>query len=251
MANPQKENGYTPIANEILDEIVRVKLNATQFKILILLWRQTYGYSRKHHEISETFIAKATGLHKHQINREIQGLIKSNIVSVVKPPTYTEPRVLAFNKNYHEWQQNCGQSTNLLTVNELDVKCDSESVDTTVNESVDQKSNSLKTKNNICISDDIEELWKVFPTTKGKSTFVKKMPKLVEDHGFEIMMQCIQNYKDDVEADRKRNFDRQWMQGGSFVNGKYQDYLPENYNSKTAASVEDINELTLRIINGY
>jgi len=41
MANPQKENGYTPVANEILDELVKLPLNGTQLRIICVVWRFT------------------------------------------------------------------------------------------------------------------------------------------------------------------------------------------------------------------
>lgn len=105
MASPQKENGYTPIANEILDKIVTLKLNGTQYKIIILLWRYTYGFSRKQHELSETFVAKATWVHKTQIHKELNRLIEMKIVAVERESTFSAPRLLSFNKNYEEWYQ--------------------------------------------------------------------------------------------------------------------------------------------------
>lgn len=70
MANPQKENGYTPVANEILEQLYRQNLNGTQFRIIMVVWRFTYGFSRREHELSETFISKAIGTHKKQVSRE-------------------------------------------------------------------------------------------------------------------------------------------------------------------------------------
>lgn len=114
MASPQKENGYTPIANELLDKIVTLKLNGTQYKIIILLWRYTYGFSRKEHELSETFLTKATGVHKSQIHKELNNLIEMKLVAVEREPTYSKPRLLSFNKNYDEWYQKHYQVSNSL-----------------------------------------------------------------------------------------------------------------------------------------
>jgi hypothetical protein len=41
-----------------------------------VVWRYTYGFNRKQHELSQNFIAEATGLHKKQIQRELNNLIK-------------------------------------------------------------------------------------------------------------------------------------------------------------------------------
>ena len=39
MADVQTENGYTKIANEILDQTSRLHLNGTQYSILLTIWR--------------------------------------------------------------------------------------------------------------------------------------------------------------------------------------------------------------------
>jgi phage replication O-like protein O len=104
MASPQLENGYTPIANEILDKIACLPLNGTQFRIVTVVWRYTYGFSRKEHDLSETFIANATGIHRKQIQREINTLIKFSILFIMREATFKSSRIIAFNKDYDSWQ---------------------------------------------------------------------------------------------------------------------------------------------------
>jgi len=103
MASPQKENGYTPIANEILEQIIKEKLNGTQFRILIAVWRNTYGFKRKSHEISDVFLSKAIGVPRQQIAREIKPLIERNIILVLKNAKYNASKTIAFNKDYGTW----------------------------------------------------------------------------------------------------------------------------------------------------
>jgi phage replication O-like protein O len=103
MARPQKENGYTPIANEIIDNIIQLPLNGTQWRILAVIWRYTYGFSRKEHSVSEAFISKATGISKRFVSSELKKLIEQKIILITKPSTYIEPRILKFNKDYEQW----------------------------------------------------------------------------------------------------------------------------------------------------
>ncbi|OIB04863.1 hypothetical protein AK95_14705 [Paenibacillus sp. LC231] len=111
MANPQLEDGYTRIANELLDEICLYKWNGSQLKIVIKVWRLTYGYNRKDHEFSRTFLQEVTGLSESTIKQELSFLIKNRILLVTKKETGTEGRKLAFNKNYEEWTiPKCGDS---------------------------------------------------------------------------------------------------------------------------------------------
>ncbi len=111
MANPQTEKGYSKIANEILDQLSRIKLNGTQFRIVLIVWRYTYGFSRKEHELSEGFIAKATNINRKQVARELRELIDWNVINVIKESTPYESRVISFNKNYEGWELISGQGT--------------------------------------------------------------------------------------------------------------------------------------------
>jgi phage replication O-like protein O len=104
MIGPQLEDGYTRIANEILEQISQIPISGTQFRILMVIWRYTYGYNRKECEISSKFIAEASGLSERQVRRELKKLIDMNIIKVVKEATFTSPRILAFNKYYDTWQ---------------------------------------------------------------------------------------------------------------------------------------------------
>jgi phage replication O-like protein O len=99
---PQIEDGYTRIANEILENIMKVSLNGTQFRIVLAVWRFTYGFQRKEHDLSLSFLAKAIGASKSQIDRELSALIERNIITVVGAGERGS-RVVTFNKNYCEW----------------------------------------------------------------------------------------------------------------------------------------------------
>lgn len=103
MANPQIEHGYTPIANELLTKICSTKFNATQLKIIFLVMRYTYGFNRKVHELSESFISKAIKVSKRYVSNELQVLINRNVIIVYQESTYSSPRKLGINKDYDLW----------------------------------------------------------------------------------------------------------------------------------------------------
>lgn len=102
MASPQLERGHTRVANEILEKIVKTNLNGTQFRIVICIWRFTYGFQRKIHEISISQIANYINASKSQIARELEVLIERKIIKVVGIGK-RGARILEFNKNYDEW----------------------------------------------------------------------------------------------------------------------------------------------------
>ncbi|MDU5949414.1 MAG: replication protein [Paenibacillus macerans] len=105
MANPQLEDGYTRVANQILEQIYQhPKINGTQFRIILAIWRYTYGFKRKHHELSVSFLADATGILVRQVERELNALIARNIISVISEASGKRSRILGFNKNFDEWE---------------------------------------------------------------------------------------------------------------------------------------------------
>lgn len=81
---------------------MKLSLNGTQFRLIMLIWRYTYGFRRKEHEFSINFMADGIGGSRKQVDREIQILIEQNII---KFNGYGKrgARILAFNKNYDEW----------------------------------------------------------------------------------------------------------------------------------------------------
>ena len=64
MANPQLENGYTKISNEIFDAMVRWKFSSYEYRILIFLIRKTYGWNKKKDWISLSQFVEGTGIKK-------------------------------------------------------------------------------------------------------------------------------------------------------------------------------------------
>ncbi len=118
MANPQLEDGYTRIANEILEAVAKAKFNGTQYKILLAVWRYTYGFNRKEYEFSLSFLSEVTGCNKHQIKRELKRLIDSKVLLVTQEADFNSPRTLCFNKHYNEWDIESTQCANSHTGSE-------------------------------------------------------------------------------------------------------------------------------------
>jgi phage replication O-like protein O len=98
---PQLEDGYTRIANEILEQVAHLRLNGTQFRLLLIVWRYTYGYGRKEAELSLSFLASAIGASRSQVDRELTDLIRRSVIEVV--PGYGRRRLLRFNKDFSAW----------------------------------------------------------------------------------------------------------------------------------------------------
>lgn len=102
MASPQTKNGYTRIANEILENIAKTDLNGTQLRIVMVIWRYTYGFRRKEYEMSLAFLSNAVNTNRGHIDKELNSLVERKIVNVIGIGK-RRGRILSFNKNYDEW----------------------------------------------------------------------------------------------------------------------------------------------------
>lgn len=100
MASPQKENGFTPIANEILDELVMLRIPASEKDVLMFVIRKTYGYHKKEDKISITQFELGTGLSRPTVVMALKNLVSRNILNRSIKLYYK------FNKNYECWVVN-------------------------------------------------------------------------------------------------------------------------------------------------
>ncbi|NMB81592.1 MAG: replication protein, partial [Ignavibacteria bacterium] len=64
MDTPQLENGFTKIANEILEKLSQTYISANEWQVLIVILRRTYGFNKKSDWISNSQFSEATGIAK-------------------------------------------------------------------------------------------------------------------------------------------------------------------------------------------
>lgn len=145
----QLEDGYTMIANELLERLPKFKLNGTQLRVIMIVWRYTYGFKRKDHEMSLSFFVKATGLGKTQIDRELTNLIENKVLVVTEESTYTKSRKLGFNKHLDDWKLEYSQpkevqSAKTLTVSKNADEQSAEMRTPTVSKNADQEIKTFK-----------------------------------------------------------------------------------------------------------
>ncbi len=102
MANPQKENGYTSIANEILERLaaIEISLSHYEWKCLMLLFRKTYGWQKKVDRISLSQFSEGTGIPKPHVCRAMKKLTKKKIVTQTGNGYYVS---YSFQKDHDLW----------------------------------------------------------------------------------------------------------------------------------------------------
>lgn len=115
MADVQLENGFTKIANQILEVIQHFQFTQNQFKVLMLLWRSTYGWNRKECELSLSYIEKNTHLDRKRASATLQDLIKANVIIEIDKGSSQKAKIVAFNKNFTEWTIKQYKGSDILT----------------------------------------------------------------------------------------------------------------------------------------
>jgi phage replication O-like protein O len=205
MADVQPDK-FTKIANELLVNMVAFKFNGTQFKIILTVIRYTYGFNRKEHYISNSFLAKATGSTLRAIKKEMKVLLEERVIIVTKETDNRNSRKLMLNKDYEQWKTN-RTGERLDTGEQSDT---GEQEDTPRGEQLDTPSGErLDTQE---FKKDIvkENIYTIFEHWKSKGIVVhKKLNKKMESHinarlqDYEVddLIAAIDNYSEVFKKD--------------------------------------------------
>ena len=105
MADPQLENGYTAIADEILEALARTRLPGQETQLLWAILRKTWGWKKKMDRISLSQFARMTGLDRRRAHKCLNSLVSKNIVKRgVTQNGDSKSVTYGFNKNYETWR---------------------------------------------------------------------------------------------------------------------------------------------------
>ena len=102
MASPQIENGYTKIANEIIEALAGIRISGEEMQALWVILRKTYGWNKKEDKISLSQFALLTGVKKPNIIRAIKKLLSKKII-IIKNDN-GNPLKYRFNKDFDAWK---------------------------------------------------------------------------------------------------------------------------------------------------
>src|SRR3990167_4518164 len=96
MASPQIENGFTRIANEILERLTLPGINGSEYRIAIFVLRKTYGFGKKKDRISLTQFQKGTTMKRSHVVETIKSLVDKRIL-------LKDNGSYIFNKDWENW----------------------------------------------------------------------------------------------------------------------------------------------------
>lgn len=101
MANPQLENGYTRIANELLDAVCKADITDRERRVVLAVIRYTYGFNKTSAPLSRTVLSEYTGIAIRHISTVVKSLRDKNIIVFHGTTDYTN--VYSLNKDYDTW----------------------------------------------------------------------------------------------------------------------------------------------------
>lgn len=81
MASPQLKNGYTRIANELLEALYRTDLTGGEWALIVCIARASYGWGQKEAPISIREAARRLGKHYSHTKRTARALMARGILA--------------------------------------------------------------------------------------------------------------------------------------------------------------------------
>lgn len=100
MTQADLDNGYTRIANEILDALALLDLSGREFRVLNAIIRRTYGFQKKVDWIALSQLVEMTGIAKENVSRILGGLQSKGII-IREGEGYTKK--VGINTKLSEW----------------------------------------------------------------------------------------------------------------------------------------------------
>jgi len=86
--------GYTKINNDVLQGLAKLKISGATFNVLHAIINNTLSFHRNQHQLSNGYLAKATGLNESTVIRSIQELERLKIIKIVSESCGSRPRTI-------------------------------------------------------------------------------------------------------------------------------------------------------------
>lgn len=95
------EDGYTRLADALVETLASTKLGGREFRLLMVVIRKTYGYGKSEDWISLSQMADMTGIDKANCSRLVDSLVGRRILNCRKRG---HDRVMGINPDVTQWQ---------------------------------------------------------------------------------------------------------------------------------------------------
>lgn len=112
MASPQVEDGFTRIADELLEALCIARLTARELAVAIAVIRKTYGFAKTRDRIAASQLAEITGIARAKIPGILSSLAEKNVVRFHGERRRGRMPTLSIAKDHSKWpkrEASCSQ----------------------------------------------------------------------------------------------------------------------------------------------
>lgn len=197
MASPQVENGFTRIANEILEALCRIRIAGEARQVIDVVLRKTYGYGKKEDCISLSQFCLLTGMRRGDVCRAINKAISMNIIKVISKKANGMGNKYCIVKDFDSWRalakKQRGVAKKLITISKKANKGVAKKLHTIERVKERVKDNTAETSS-AEIPLLIKEFERVDPKNKtyyGNTTQRKACSFLIGEYGFDRVIEII------------------------------------------------------------
>ena len=227
MQESKFDKGFTKLPNILLNNLFSRQFTGVEMKLVLVIWRYSYGFMKESAELSNGFLAREIGSSTSVVSRLITRLTQANVLRVSYINNETKVRALAVNNNIGEWGID-KKSTHDPEVNR-DIDC-------TVNGGIDQQVKKVltvrstyiennkdiykKIKKRVSLSEELEKIflkWLDYKNERGDiygmiplravyETIWEKAQKWGDEAVGDVIMDCIASgYKNIVWEKLKKS----------------------------------------------
>lgn len=164
---PQTEDGYTQIANELLDALTRTRVPGEERQMFDFILRKTYGFNKKMDMISLSQFVTTTGVKRQNVHSSLKSLFIKRMIVIQKNDNGSI--TYGINKHYQEWLSSSKKITpsskEMTTVIQKDSELSSKKIPT--------KDTLTKERKDTLSPSEFSDLWNT--TVAGKLPAVLKL----------------------------------------------------------------------------
>jgi phage replication O-like protein O len=236
------DDGYVRIANTIMQELYKLPISNREFRVLLFIIYQTYGYNHKERELSNGYIGKGICVDAPDVCKAVK---KLETMKVIKKSLGGKrgAQILKINTHIDEWST-IGNITNGYSTNRTIGKTTNRTIGETANRTIGDSANQYNTdkyntdqNNTECVGaaqappprtpdfvcfDRLWDEWKF--SQAGKNRITQKQRQEIEEIGYYRMADAAQRYYQEFESRTTKNniplSARTWFEGA------YIQYLP-------------------------
>ena len=190
MASPQKENGFTPIANEVMEALCGIRISGEARQCLDVIIRKTYGFQKKEDKISLSQFYLLTKMSKGSICRSLLKLAEMNLI--INKKVNDNITSYRFNKDFDTWKPLTKKITINKKVNDHSQKSKSpltkkrHTIDTLTKDTITIENTELKLGDKTNVKNLLDIFYKFNPGMNfGNTTERKACEWLIEKYGEE------------------------------------------------------------------